>query len=72
MVPSVWVVGHAALVLSSAFMLVQDADWPGWIQESPVTDVSTSVDLIGNTVFSLLAVGLLVSATIRRDNFGNS
>jgi hypothetical protein len=40
----------------------------------PISDLAAVIvlALIGNAVFSLLAVALLVSATIRRDNFGNS
>ena len=33
---------------------------------------SHTVDLVGNAVFSLLAVGLLVGATIRREKLGDS
>ncbi|RZU19715.1 hypothetical protein EV645_1933 [Kribbella rubisoli] len=40
--------------------------------EKPVFDAPHSTDLIGNAVFALLAVALLISATIRRDKFGDS
>lgn len=35
-------------------------------------EASHTVDLVGNVVFSLLAAGLLVGATIRRDKLGDS
>jgi hypothetical protein len=40
--------------------------------ETPVFDASHTVDLIGNAVFALLAVALLISATLRCDKFGDS
>ncbi|WP_327638034.1 hypothetical protein OHB24_06560 [Kribbella sp. NBC_00482] len=40
--------------------------------ETPVFDASRTVDLIGNTVFALLALVLLVFATIRCEKFGDS
>ncbi|MFF0265203.1 hypothetical protein [Kribbella sp. NPDC004536] len=40
--------------------------------ESPVFGASMTVDLIGNTVFALLAVAVLISATIRCDKFSRS
>lgn len=40
--------------------------------ETPVLDASRTVDLIGNAVFALLAVVLLISATIRCDKFSRS
>ena len=42
------------------------------VPEKPVMAASHTVDLVGNAVFSLLAVGLLVGATIRRENLGDS
>lgn len=116
--PNTWLVGITGLVLTSAFMLVNDLVKNGWLNaglmivldvlavfvllnwsrrtgwtqlhslalaggalltyawhsfpEAPVMDASRTVDLVGNAVFSLLAVVLLVSATIRRDKFGDS
>ncbi|MER7248579.1 hypothetical protein [Kribbella sp. NPDC000426] len=40
--------------------------------EKPVFDAAHTTDLIGNAVFALLAVALLISATIRCDKFGDS
>jgi hypothetical protein len=40
--------------------------------ETPVFDAPRSTDLIGNAVFALLAVALLISATITCDKFGDS
>ncbi|MEU4286914.1 hypothetical protein AB0E63_01730 [Kribbella sp. NPDC026596] len=113
-----WLVGITGLVLTSAFMLVDDLVSNGWLEagliaaiqvlgaivivrwsrrtgwtqlhslalaggalltyawhafpEAPVMDASHTVDLIGNAVFGLLAVILLVNATIMREKFGNS
>jgi hypothetical protein len=117
-VPSAWIVGGAALVLSSGWMVVNDQVKNGWLEailllaievlavfvlvtwsrrtgwtrmhtlaaaggalltyawhafpEAPVFDAPRSADLIGNAVFALLAVALLISATIRCDKFGDS
>jgi hypothetical protein len=40
--------------------------------ERPAFGASMTVDLIGNVVFALIAVGLLISATIRCDKFSRS
>lgn len=107
-VPADWVVGVFGLVVSSAFMVVNDVDLGAWVQvgamlvlfavalvvvrgwsrrdgwtarhamalaggtlltyawhafpESPVVDASKSVDLVGNAVFAVLALGLVVLA----------
>ncbi|GAA1604917.1 MULTISPECIES: hypothetical protein [Kribbella] len=117
-VPAAWIVGVAALVISSGWMLANDELKNGWLcaavslaidvlaiglfvawsrragwtrmhalaaaggamltyawhafPESPVFDASRTVDLIGNAVFALLAVALLISATIRCDKFVRS
>ncbi|MGW7679513.1 hypothetical protein ACWGID_02150 [Kribbella sp. NPDC054772] len=117
-VPSAWIVGVTALVLSSAWMVVNDQIKNGWLDavvmlalqilavlvfvtwsrrtgwtrlhslaaaggalltyawhafpESPVFDTSRTVDLIGNAVFALVAVAVLISATIRCEKFGDS
>ena len=116
--PKAWLVGLTGLVLTSAFMLVDDLVSNGWLEagliaaiqvigaivivrwsrrtgwtqlhslalaggalltyawhafpEAPVMDASHTVDLIGNAVFALLAVILLVNATISREKFGDS
>jgi len=117
-VPAAWLVGATGLVLTSGFMVVNDAVNNGWLQaglmaaldviavlavvrwsrrtgwtqlhslalaggalltyvwhafpEQPVMDASHTTDLVGNVVFGLIAVGLLVGATIRRDKLGDS
>jgi len=43
-----------------------------WFPEKPVMAASHTVDLVGNEVFSLLAVGLLVGARISREKLGDS
>lgn len=40
--------------------------------ETPVFDASRTADLVGNAVFALLAVAVLISATITCDKFGDS
>ncbi|GAB2553625.1 hypothetical protein [Kribbella endophytica] len=110
-VPADWVVGVFGLVVSSAFMVVNDVDLGAWVRvgamlvlfvvalvvvrgwsrrtawtarhsmalaggtlltyawhafpEHPVVDASKGVDLAGNVVFAVLAVGLLVLCWIR-------
>jgi hypothetical protein len=112
-VPSAWIVGATALVLSSGWMVVSDQVKNGWLEavlllalevlaafvvvnwsrrtgwtrmhtlaaaggalltyawhafpETPVFDAPRTADLVGNAVFALLAVLLLISATIRCD-----
>ncbi|GAA1555045.1 hypothetical protein [Kribbella lupini] len=110
-VPADWVVGVFGLVVSSAFMVVDDAGLGAWMRvgamlvlfavalvvvrrwsrrtawtarhstalaggalltygwhafpEHPVVDASKSVDLVGNVVFAVLAVGLVAVCWIR-------
>ncbi|MDX2969802.1 hypothetical protein [Kribbella solani] len=117
-VPSPWLIGAAALVVTSAWMLVNDQVPNGWLcaaltltieilaavavvnlsrrtswtrlhtlaaagaamltyawhafPESPVFGASHTADLIGNAVFALLAIGLLIGATIRCEKFGDA
>ena len=47
--------------------MVDDLFHNGWLEAGLL-----AVILVGNAVFSLLAVGLLVGATIRREKLGDS
>jgi hypothetical protein len=63
-----WTQRHSLMLAGGALLTYAWHSFP----ENPVMDASHTVDLVGNAVFSLLAVVLLVSATIRRDKFGDS
>jgi hypothetical protein len=63
-----WTQKHAMAVAGGTVLTYAWHAFP----EEPVFPASHTVDLVGNTVCALLAVALLISATIRRDKFGDS
>ncbi|HEY3556330.1 MAG TPA: hypothetical protein VGL05_02635 [Kribbella sp.] len=63
-----WTRKHALAVASGTLLTYAWHAFP----EDPVFAAPHLVDLIGNAVFGLLAVVLLISATIRCDKFGDS
>jgi hypothetical protein len=65
---SSWTQKHTLAVSGGALLTYAWHAFP----EKPVFDAPHSTDLIGNAVFALLAVALLISATLRRDKFGDS
>ncbi|MFI5690611.1 hypothetical protein ACIA58_02135 [Kribbella sp. NPDC051586] len=63
-----WTQKHTMAVAGGALLTYAWHAFP----ETPVFDAPHTTDLVGNTVFALLAVALLISATIRCDKFGDS
>jgi hypothetical protein len=63
-----WTHKHAMAVAGGTLLTYAWHAFP----EEPVFPAPHAVDLIGNAVFALLAVTLLISATIRCDKFGDS
>ncbi|MFC6158845.1 hypothetical protein [Kribbella jiaozuonensis] len=63
-----WTQMHALAVAGGAMLTYAWHAFP----EAPIFDAPRTADLIGNAVFALLAVALLISATIRCDKFGDS
>ncbi len=63
-----WTQKHALAVAGGTLLTYAWHAFP----ETPVLDASRTVDLIGNTVFALLALVLLAFATIRCEKFGDS